>query len=71
MQFVIETRRADQIAGRGRQVALVGTLTDVRAIAAEFAGEDARMLGQLDEPEPRFEGELAGEWGELRFGPAC
>jgi hypothetical protein len=61
MQFLIETRRANQIAARGREVALVETLTDVRAIAAELAGEDARMLAQPDGPAPRFEGELAGE----------
>jgi hypothetical protein len=65
MQFLIETQRAD----RGRQVAVVETLTDVRAIAAELAGQDAQMLGELERVAPRFEGELAGEWGELRFGP--
>ena len=69
MQFLIETQRADQPAERGRQVALVETLTDVRAIAAELAGQDAQMLGELERVAPRFEGELAGEWGELRFGP--
>jgi hypothetical protein len=71
MQFLIETQRADQIAGKGRQVALVGTLTEVRAIAAELAGRDAQLLAEPERPAPRFEGELAGEWGELRFGPAC
>jgi hypothetical protein len=29
------------------------------------------MLGELERLAPPFEGELAGEWGELRFGPAC
>jgi hypothetical protein len=71
MQFLIETQRGDELAERGRQVALVETLTDVRAIAAELAGEDARMLAEPEGLAPRFEGELAGEWGELRFGPAC
>ena len=71
MQFLIETQRADQPAGSGRQVALVETLADVRAIAAELAGEDAQLLGEPEGLAPRFEGELAGELGELRFRPAC
>lgn len=71
MQFLIETQRADQPAERGRQVALVETLTDVRAIAAELAGQDAQGLGEPERLAPPLEGELAGEWGELRFGPAC
>ena len=44
MQFLIETQRAENPTERGRQVAVVETLTDVRAIAAELAGQDAQGL---------------------------
>jgi hypothetical protein len=71
MQFLIEIQRADQLAERGRQVALVETLTEVRAIAAELAGKDAQTAAGAEGLTPSFEDELTGEWGELRFGPAC
>ena len=58
MQFLVEHQTVDRA-----QITLCETLGDVRLIADELAGEEF-ALG-LD-----YEGELAGEWGVLRYAPA-
>ena len=54
----------------GRQLALCPTLADVRGIAAELMGQGDAALAELDRLGRSLEGELRGEWGALRFGPA-
>jgi hypothetical protein len=71
MQFLIETVRPELPAIRGRQVALSPTLAGVREIAADLFADDELALAELDAIERWPEGELRGEPGVLRFGPAA
>jgi hypothetical protein len=71
MQFLIETVRPAVPASSGRQVALAPTLGGVREIAAELFADDELALAALDVMGPSPEGELRGEPGVLRFGPAA
>jgi hypothetical protein len=70
MQFLIETERPAVPAMKGRQVALSPTLAGVREIAADLFADDELALAELDAIERSPEGELSGDWGELRFAPA-
>ena len=71
MQFLIETERPAVPASAGRQVALSPTLAGVREIAADLFADDALALSQLGAIGRSTEGELRGEPGVLRFGPAA
>lgn len=59
MQFLVE----HQTTGPAL-VTLCETLSDVRLIADELAGEELEL-------GPDYEGELTGEWGVLRYAPAA
>jgi len=48
----------------------VPTLAEARLVAAEACGESKRALGALEELGSAPEGDLAGEWGRVRFAPA-
>jgi hypothetical protein len=74
MQFLIETVTPAQGEGgadrEARQWALVPTLAEARSVAAEACAESGRALAELDALGASPEGELAGEWGRVRFAPA-
>ena len=71
MQFLIEAQLPSAAPNAGRQVALAETLADVREVAADLVGEHPSGVAALERFGGALEGELAGEWGELRFAPAC
>jgi hypothetical protein len=75
MQFLIETvTPATAAAGadrEARQWALVPTLAEAHLIAAEACGDPNAALAELREAGLPPEGELAGDWGSVRFAPAC
>ena len=59
MQFLVEHQLNDDV-----QIAVCDTLSDVRLIADELAGDEVEL-------GPDYEGELCGEWGVLRYAPAA
>lgn len=71
MRFLIETVRPATPADRGRHLALLPTLGEVRDLAAELFAGDVPALAALDALGGSPEGELSGAWGEFRFAPAC
>ena len=75
MQFLIEAvtaARPDAGSGSGgRRWALAATLAEAHLIAAEASGDPGSALAELREAGLPPEGELAGDWGHVRFAPAC
>jgi hypothetical protein len=71
MQFLIETVTPPTSADMGRQVSVCPTLAEVHGIAAELFAGDRLALAELAALECAPEGELRGECGSLRFGPAA
>lgn len=74
MQFLIETvtDASDETgADRARrQLTLVPTLAEARSVAAEACAASDWALAELEAMGSAPEGELAGEWGRVRFAPA-
>jgi hypothetical protein len=71
MQFLIETERCGEQSARVREVALAPTLAEARRVVADACGDHDEALSVLAEIGLAPEGELAGEWGRVRFAPAC
>ena len=72
MQFLIETvtREGDGADSCVRRLAIVPTLAEARSVAADACGGCDWALAELDVLGAAPEGELAGEWGRVRFAPA-
>jgi hypothetical protein len=75
MQFLIETvTPGSGEAGtctEARSWALAPTLAEAHLIAAEACDDPDSALCELREAGLPCEGELADDWGRVRFAPAC